>query len=56
MKRNARNKNRRPQASKRQIDAIGRAEIDRARSNAGGPHKSKTAYTRKPKHRNREEY
>lgn len=52
------NKRQRPQASKRQreIDAIGRAEVDRARSNAAGPHRMKTTYTRKPKHRNREEY
>jgi hypothetical protein len=46
-------KNKRPQASKRQrsIDAIGRAEVDRARSNAAGPHRTKTTYTRKTKHK-----
>lgn len=58
MKKNSKSKNRRPQASKRkrEIDAIGRAEVDRARSNAGGPHRLATTYNRKPKHRNREEY
>lgn len=51
------NKNRRPQTSKRQreIDAIGRAEVDRARSSAGSPHRKMTDYRRKPKHVNRHE-
>lgn len=40
----------RPQAQKTKIDAIGRAEVDRARSNAAGPHKNPKAYNRKPKH------
>jgi len=43
-------KNKRPQAPKSKIDAIGRAEVDRARSNAAGPHRLKTTYTRKTKH------
>lgn len=46
-------KNRRaqtPKASKRTIDKIGQAEIDRAGSNAAGPHRLKTDYRRKPKH------
>lgn len=47
------NKNRRPQTPKSKIDAIGRAEVDRARSNAGGPHKLATDYRRRPKHKGR---
>lgn len=43
--------NRRPQTPKSKIDAIGRAEVERARSNAGGPHKLATTYTRKAKHK-----
>lgn len=42
----------RPQASKRDrsIDAIGRAEVERARSSAGSPHRPKTQYRRKGKY------
>ena len=46
----AKNKNRREQTPKSKIDAIGRAEVDRARSNAAGPHRKVTDYRRKPKH------
>jgi hypothetical protein len=48
--------NRRDQASKRKraIDTIGQAEVDRARSNAAGPHRLKTTYTRKTKHKGRD--
>ena len=42
--------NKRPQAKKDKLDARTRAEVDRARSNAGGPHKLATDYRRKPKH------
>ena len=38
------------QKPKDRLDARTRAEIDRARSNAGGPHRPKTDYRRKPKH------
>lgn len=48
--------NRRPQTPKSKIDAIGRAEVERARSNAGGPHKLATDYRRKPKHPKRQEW
>jgi hypothetical protein len=44
----------RPQTPKSTIDAIGRAEVERARSNAGQPHRLKTTYTRKTKHKGRE--
>lgn len=43
--------NRTPQASKDRLDARTRAEVDRARSNAGQPHRLKTTYTRKTKHK-----
>lgn len=43
-------KTKRPQAPKRQIDNIGMAEVERARSNAAGPHRKMTDYRRKPKH------
>lgn len=43
-------KRKRPQASKSTLDSRIRAEVDRARSNAGQPHRLKTTYTRKPKH------
>ena len=33
------------------LDPISRAEVDRARSNAGGPHGNPKAYTRKTKHK-----
>lgn len=45
----AKNK-KRPQAPKTKIDNIGRAEVERARSNAAGPHRKATDYRRKPKH------
>ena len=50
------NTNRRDQTPKSKIDAIGRAEVDRARSNAAGPHVSKATYTRKTKHKGRGEW
>lgn len=46
--------NRRPQTTKDTLDKRFRAEVDRARSNAAGPHPSKAKYTRKAKHKNRE--
>ena len=51
----AKNK-KRPQAQKNSLDKRIRAEVDRARSNAAGPHKLATNYNRKPKHRNRQEW
>lgn len=44
-------KRKRPQKPKSKIDVIGRAEVDRARSNAAGPHRLATTYTRKQKHK-----
>lgn len=41
---------RKPQAQKGGLDKRIRAEVDRARSNAAGPHKRATDYRRKPKH------
>jgi hypothetical protein len=46
--------NRRPQTPKSPLNARIQAEVDRARSNAGQPHRLKTTYTRKAKHKNRE--
>lgn len=48
------NKNKRPQAKKDTLDKRIRAEVDRARSNAGGPHRLKTTYSRKTKHKGRD--
>lgn len=48
------NKNKRPQANKDRLNARIRAEVDRARSNAGQPHRLKTTYTRKTKHKGRD--
>lgn len=45
------NKNQRPQTAKSTLDRRIRAEVDRARSNAGQPHRLKTTYTRKTKHK-----
>lgn len=45
------NKNKRPQTPKDSLNARARAEVDRARSNAGQPHRLKTTYTRKSKHK-----
>lgn len=42
--------NKRPQAKKDNLDKRIRAEVDRARSNAAGPHRAATDYRRKPKH------
>lgn len=50
------NKNKRPQTPKSKIDAIGRAEVERARSNAGQPHRLKTTYDRKEKHKGKREW
>lgn len=44
------NTNRRPQTTKDTLDRRIRAEVDRARSNAAGPHKAASDYRRKPKH------
>lgn len=46
----AMNKNKRTQAKKDNLDKRIRAEVDRARSNAAGPHRPATDYRRKPKH------
>lgn len=43
-------KNRRTQTQKDTLDRRFRAEIDRAKSNAAGPHKRANDYQRKPKH------
>ena len=43
----------RPQAQKSTIDRIGRAEVERARSNAAGPHRNPKHYSRKSKHKGR---
>jgi hypothetical protein len=46
--------NRRPQTPKAdKLNSRARAQVDRSGSNAAGPHRLKTDYTRKPKHRNR---
>lgn len=50
------NNNKRPQAPKDRLNSRIRAEVDRARSNAGGPHKLATDYRRKPKHPKRQEW
>lgn len=42
--------NRRPQTTKDTLDRRFRAEVDRARSNAAGPHPRAVDYKRKPKH------
>lgn len=44
------NTNRRAQTSKDTLDRRFRAEVDRSKSNAAGPHKLATDYRRKPKH------
>jgi hypothetical protein len=49
-------KNRRPQTPKPTLDKRIRAEVDRARSNAGGPHRLATTYTRKAKHKGRQDW
>ena len=43
-------KNKRAQAPKDTLNSRTRAVVDRARSNAGQPHRLKTTYTRKTKH------
>lgn len=45
------NKNKRPQTPKDKLNARTRAVVDRAGSNAGQPHRLKTDYTRKTKHK-----
>jgi len=49
-------KNRRPQTPKATLDKRIRAEVDRARSNAGQPHRLATTYTRKDKHKGRRDW
>lgn len=44
--------NRRPQTTKDPLNNRIRAEVDRSRSNAAGPHRLATDYQRKPKHFN----
>jgi hypothetical protein len=48
------NKNKRDQTPKDRLNSRTRAEVDRARSNAGQPHRLKTTYSRKTKHKGRE--
>jgi len=48
--------NRRPQTKKDTLDKRIRAEVDRARSNAGGPHRLATTYSRKAKHKGRQDW
>ena len=48
--------NRRSQKQKDTLDKRIRAEVDRARSNAAGPHRKATNYTRKTKHKGRQEW
>lgn len=50
------NKNKRPQANKDTLDKRIRAEVDRARSNAGQPHKLATTYSRKDKHKGKRDW
>lgn len=50
MKKNARNKNRRPQASKVGNEGYMRGMQELRKSNAAGPHVPATNYRRKPKH------
>lgn len=55
----SKSKNRRPQTSKPAKSGntpYMEAMQGKRMSNAAGPHKPKTAYTRKPKHRNRQEW
>ena len=47
------NTNRRAQSAKDTLNSRTRAEVDRARSNAGQPHRLKTDYRRRPKHQGR---
>lgn len=44
-----------PLAGSRNFAAV-EADLARRRSSAGSPHKSAKSYTRKPKHRNRQEW
>lgn len=44
-------KNKRAQAPKDRLNSRTRAVVDRARSNAGQPHRLATTYTRKTKHK-----
>lgn len=48
--------NRRPQTKKDTLDRRIRAEVDRARSNAAGPHKRASDYSRKTKHKGRQDW
>jgi len=43
-------KNKRPQTPKDTLNNRARAQVDRSKSNAAGPHKLATDYQRKPKH------
>lgn len=51
MKKNARAKNRRPQAVKGENKEWMRAEQERRRSSVAQPHRNKSKYTRKVKHK-----
>ena len=44
------------QKPKDTLDKRIRAEVDRARSNAAGPHRLATKYTRKDKHKGRRDW
>lgn len=48
--------NRRNQTPKDTLDRRIRAEVDRARSNAAGPHKRASDYSRKTKHKGRQDW
>ena len=44
------------QKPKPTLDVRIRAEVDRARSNAGGPHRLATRYNRKDKHKGKRDW
>lgn len=44
------------QKPKDKLNSRTRAVVDRAGSNAGQPHRLKTDYNRKPKHKNRQDW
>lgn len=50
------NTNRRPQTNKDTLDKRFRAEVDRAHSNAAGPHPSAAKYNRKDKHKGKRDW
>ena len=46
----------REQKPKDTLDKRFRAEVDRSRSNAAGPHRLKTTYSRKDKHKGKRDW